>query len=185
MIAFYTGFRSYDMFLATFLTFQPTADKLLTWSQLQRRRSGTALNTRDILKHEQLSTIDQFFLFVCHCKAGLFEKDLAERFHVSLSTVSRIIITWANYLYHLLGALPICPSREQINRHMPECFKESYSTTRVILDGTEIKCQTPSALYLNSQLYSHYKGNTTFKGLIDITPSGAVSFVSQLHRKYF
>ena len=63
---------------------------------------------------------------------------------------------------------------------MPECFKVLYPKTRVILDCTELKCQTPSALYTNSQMYSSYKSHTTFKGLIGITPSGAVSFVSQV-----
>jgi len=29
-------------------------------------------------------------------------------------------------------------------------------------------------------MYSHYKSHVTYKGLIGITPSGAISFVSQL-----
>ena len=34
---------------------------------------------------------------------------------------------------------------------------------------------------MNSELYSHYKSSRTFKGLIGITPTGAVSFVSSLY----
>jgi hypothetical protein len=33
----------------------------------------------------------------------------------------------------------------------------------------------------NSELYSHYKGTTTYKALIGITPSGAISFISQFY----
>ncbi|XP_031553526.1 uncharacterized protein LOC116290599 [Actinia tenebrosa] len=64
---------------------------------------------------------------------------------------------------------------------MPECFTRLYPTTRVIIDCTEIFVQTPSSLLLQSQLYSSYKSNTTLKGLVGITPYGAVSFVSGLY----
>ena len=63
---------------------------------------------------------------------------------------------------------------------MPECFKELYPNTRVIIDCTEIRTQQPSSLVLNSQLYSHYKGTHTFKCLIGIAPHGSVTFVSSL-----
>lgn len=64
---------------------------------------------------------------------------------------------------------------------MPECFKAVYPSTRVILDCTELKIQTPSSLSLNSEFYSHYKGTTTFKCLIGISPAGCVTFVSSLY----
>ena len=64
---------------------------------------------------------------------------------------------------------------------MPECFKITYPKTRVILDCTEVKVQTPSSKVLNSESYSNYKSHATFKGLVGITPSGSVSFVSVLY----
>lgn len=64
---------------------------------------------------------------------------------------------------------------------MPDCFKCTFPGTRVILDCTEIHVQKPSSKVLNSVTYSHYKGNTTFKGLIGIAPSGEVTFVSDLY----
>ncbi|CAH1230754.1 THAP2 [Branchiostoma lanceolatum] len=178
-LRFYTGFQSYNLLYATYKSLEPTANSMITWAQMQRGASAESM--RNITKHERLCCIDQFFLFLCYCKCGLFEKDLSIRFNVSVPTVSRIIITWANYLYHILGSLPIWPTRAQVNEHMPECFTSMYPQTRVILDCTELRCQTPSSLYVNSQMYSHYKSHTTFKGLIGITPSGAVCFVSQLY----
>lgn len=50
-----------------------------------------------------------------------------------------------------------------------------------LLDCTEIFVQTPTSLLLQSQLYSSYKSNTTLKGLIGITPHGAISFISSLY----
>ena len=64
---------------------------------------------------------------------------------------------------------------------MPEDFKSKYPKTRVILDCTEIKCQMPGSLLLNSGLFSSYKNHTTLRGLIGIAPSGAITFISELY----
>lgn len=64
---------------------------------------------------------------------------------------------------------------------MPGEFKKHYPNTRVILDCTEIFAETPSSLLLQSQLYSSYESNTTLKGLIGISPHGAITFVSSLY----
>ena len=121
------------------------------------------------------------FLFCVRLKLGLFGLDLAQRFGLHVSSVSRKIPTWANFLYFFLGNQPIWPTRECINKLMPDSFKELYPLTRVIIDCTEIYVQTPSSLLLQSQLYSSYKSNTTLKGLIGIAPHGAITFVSSLY----
>lgn len=95
--------------------------------------------------------------------------------------MSRKLTTWANYLYFLLGSQPIWPSREDIYAKMPEGFRESYPSTRVILDCTEFFVETPSSLLLQSQLYFSYKSSTTVKHLIGISPHGAITFVSSLY----
>jgi hypothetical protein len=53
--------------------------------------------------------------------------------------------------------------------------------TRIILDATEITVETPSSLTQQSMSYSSYKQRNTLKGLIGLSPSLAVSFVSQLY----
>lgn len=89
-------------------------------------------------KAESMCLFDQFFLFLCRVREGAFEKSLAERFHVSQSTVSRLIITWANYLFFMFGSLNVWLHRSAVNEMMPQCFKDNYPRTRVILDCTEI-----------------------------------------------
>ena len=120
-------------------------------------------------------------MFLCRVRQGFHEKDLALRFGVSQSSVSRLLITWANYLYVMLGSLEIWPSRQIVDRNMPECFKKTFSKCRVILDCTEVKVQTPTSKVLNSEIYSNYKSHSTFKGLVGITPCGVMSFVSSLY----
>ncbi|XP_022807099.1 uncharacterized protein LOC111344152 [Stylophora pistillata] len=64
---------------------------------------------------------------------------------------------------------------------MPEDFRKSYPSTRVIIDCTEVKCAMPSSLLLNSELFRAYKNHTTLKGLVEISPSGAFTFISQVY----
>ena len=125
--------------------------------------------------------IHELFMFLVRIQLGLFQQDLAHRFNLHMSTVSRKLTTWANYLYFLLGNQMIWPSRADVNAKMPEEFKRLYPTTRVILDCTEIFVETPSSLLLQSQLYSTYKSNTTLEGLVGIAPHGAITFISSLY----
>ena len=64
---------------------------------------------------------------------------------------------------------------------MLEDFKKKYSSTKVIIDCTEVRCQMLSSLQLNSELFSNYEHHTTLKGLIGISPGGAITFISQLY----
>lgn len=96
------------------------------------------------------------------------------------STVSRYLITWTNLLYFSLGSINIWPTKTQVIETMPETFKMTYRTTRCIIDCTELFCQKPSSLSTQSALYSNYKHHVTYKGLLGIAPSGAISFVSEL-----
>ena len=127
------------------------------------------------------SPVDQYFLTLRKLRVGSFDFELADDFGVSLSTISRIFIGWIKYFFFVLATTLMWPSRVQVQAHMPDVFKPRFSNTKVILDCTEIFVQNPSSLYNNTELYSHYKGTTTLKGMIGITPSGAVSLVSKLH----
>ena len=73
------------------------------------------------------------------------------------------------------------PSRTVIQRHMPYQFKEKYPNTRVVIDCTEIFTETPSSLPIQKATYSHYKHHNTLKGLIGISPTGVVTFISDLY----
>lgn len=176
---FYTGFPSRTLFesVLKFLNPGPNGENIVL-------NCSTILTDDDGVKRgrpRKLSPANHFFLFLCRVKAGLFELDLANRFGISVSTVSNIIITWANFLYLRLGGLNIWATKEQVVKSMPASFKEKYPSTRVIIDCTEIKVEMPSSLLLKSQTYSNYKSANTFKGLVGISPLGNVTFVSQLY----
>ncbi|XP_065675862.1 uncharacterized protein LOC136092071 [Hydra vulgaris] len=129
----------------------------------------------------KLSALDQFFMILVYFKNGFALSHIGWLFKLPKTTISRQIISWINYLYFTLGRIPIWPSREQIDLTMPECFKRSYPKTRCIIDCTELFCQIPSSLNIQSSMYSSYKSHVTYKGLLGISPSGAIIFVNQLY----
>lgn len=131
--------------------------------------------------HPSLNPINQLFLLLVWLKNGFSLSHTAWLFHTPKSTVSRYIITWVNFLYFSLGSLPIWPTKQQVQETMPDSFKRAYPTTRCIIDCTELFCQSPSSLNIQNSLFSHYKHHVTYKGLIGIAPSGAITFISQLY----
>ena len=70
------------------------------------------------------------------------------------------------------------PSTAKVDQHMPADFRDKYPSTRVIIDCTEIRCQMPKSLRLNSELFSSYKNHTTLKGLAGILSGGAITLIS-------
>ena len=125
--------------------------------------------------------IDELFLVLYRLRCNPLEKDIGDRFGLHPSSISRIVITWINFLYLKLRQLPIWPSRQTVDDTMPACFKAHYPKTRVIIDCTEIFIQMPSSFRAQSQTYSQYKSYNTAKGLVGISPSGLVTFVSHLY----
>ena len=129
----------------------------------------------------QLNPKEEFFLTLCRLRQGFKEEHLSHLYGISQTTVSRITISWVNFTYLKLCKIPVWPSRAKVDHHMPADFKEKYPSTRVIINFTEIHCQMPRSLHLNSELFSSYKNHTTLKGLIGISPGGAITLISQLY----
>ena len=129
----------------------------------------------------KLKAIDQLFMYLTWLRLGFTLTHTAWLFSTTKSTVTRYIITWSNYLYLKLGSIPIWPSKSECYTSMPQVFKDTYPSTRVIIDCTELFCQRPSSLTIQSSLFSHYKHPVTYKGLVGIAPSGGITFVSELY----
>ena len=129
-INFYTGFPTYKSFLKFSEAMEPTASNMQ--SAYYQPSETLSLKGRPIT----MMLVDELFMTLCRIRLNLLEEDLSDRFLVSLSTVSRKIITWVNYLYFVLGKIPIWLDRDVVQRVMPRCFQEEYPNTRVIIDCT-------------------------------------------------
>ena len=185
-INFYTGFANWKIFMSVFRYLNPgdKGDNIKYWLSTAQNVSAdiydqAAVNESKKGRSRTLRPIEEFFIVMCRLRHGFPEEHLGYLCQISTSTVSRIFITWMNYLK--LGQINIWPTRKAIDEKMPEDFKKKYSSTRVIIDCTEVKCQMPSSLHLNGELFSNYKHHTTLKGLIGISSGGAITFISQLY----
>ena len=161
-IKFYTGFPNWDTFDSVFKYFNPgnEGQNISYWvSKLNVNVSAAVYegeNEELIRKRgrsRSLRPIDEFFAVMCRLRQGFAEEHLAHLFQVSVSTICRIFITWINFMYLKLGQVNIWPARGEVNETMPEGFKQKCSSTRVIIDCTEVRCQMPSSLHLNGELY--------------------------------
>ena len=163
-VAFYTGFPTYNHLKICYDFLGPAAEQLIY------RDSVRVLDHSNRGRPRCLPPLEEFFLTLVRLRLGLLEQDLAYRFGVSQSTVSRIFTTWINFLYHQFKQIPLWPPREFVQAHMPKLFKEKYPTTRVIIDATEMFIQQPSLPELQQRTFSSYKNHNTYKGLIGISP---------------
>ena len=128
-----------------------------------------------------MSSKSELFLVLTRFRLGLLVEDMALRFDISSSHVSRIIVTWTDFLHSQMRMLPIWATKQTVKETMPKCFKEKYESTRVILDCTELFIEMPTSFRSQSATFSNYKHKNTAKGLIGIAPNGAITFVSDLY----
>lgn len=107
--------------------------------------------------------------------------DLAYRFEVSLSTVSRVFKAWMEVVDMRLSPIISWPEQEELWLTMPRYFQYSFGkATTIIIDCFEIYIDRPSNLLARAQTYSHYKSHNTVKVFIGTTPQGSVCFVSKV-----
>ena len=76
--------------------------------------------------------------------------------------------------------LPLWPKKEVMASYMPQVFNDHYPSTRVIIDATEIFTEQAHLPEIQKMTFSLYKNHNTYKALIGISPSGAITFISKL-----
>ena len=112
--AFYTGFNNWDAFEAVFNYLSPgeRGENIAYW------RSGNAEVPVDYDQDQSdsstkkgrarsLRPMDEFFIVMCRLRQGFHEDHLAHLFNVSTPTVSRIVITWINFMYFKFGHIKV------------------------------------------------------------------------------
>jgi len=156
---FYTGLPSFEVFENIFEFVKKNVDRDETLTKLT-------------LKQE-------FMVVLMRLRLGLLEEDLAYRFGVAQSTISRILSRWIGVMATRLQFLIQWPERDQLCKTMPACFLDNFEKCVVILDCFEIFIEKPNDLTARAQTYSQYKHHNTVKVLLGITPQGTISFVSE------
>ena len=106
-------------------------------------------------------------------------KDLAYRFGIIQSSVSRTLHKWLPILATRLSFLVTWPRSEEPRKTLPACFRESFPKYSVIIECFEIFIEKPADLTARAQTYTSYKSHNTVRILVGITPQGAISYISK------
>ena len=135
------------------------------------------------IKHTSTNVLPPFLEFIItlmKIKLNCPFQDLAYRFGVSVSTVSRIFDKWIDIMSTRLQFLILWPQREELIKTMPLVFKQNFGNkVAVIIDCFEVFIERPSSLIARAMTWSNYKHHNTVKFLIGITPQGVISFISK------
>lgn len=108
-------------------------------------------------------------LTLMRLRRGIDNTAFGNLFGIQPSTVS-------NFLYRELNFLISWPTKDQVSKGLPKCFK-FYPKTWCIIDCTEFfvqKSSLPSSQRITSTC--SYKHHITFKSLVGISPTGSFCF---------
>lgn len=203
LLRFYTGFASLSVFKTVLELIVPKKDSTLIqyWDRHQsnyftcgtdyfesdNEMSGSAgasdeegCDSSQSSRIDNLSLEDEFLLTIMKLRLGLFDKDIACRFQISLSAVARIFKTWINLIYTRLGSMKIFPHRDIISKHMTLDFKKQFPNVMLMIDSTEVNVQMSTSVVGKSQTLSDCESVNTCKGLVGVDSRGGIMFVSHL-----
>ncbi|CAN7985166.1 unnamed protein product [Ixodes hexagonus] len=127
-----------------------------------------------------LTQFQEFIVTLIRLRLNTPLQDLAHRFGVSEATISRSITKWVDGLYVDLDRVVRWPTRKQLKRTMPMCFRAAFGTdVAVVIDCFEVFIEKPTSHMARSLTWSQYKHHNTVKYLIGIAPQGTVTFISR------
>ena len=141
LLPFYTGFPNYDTLEAIFNYLNPgeNGENINYWLS-STKSVNVSVNYEELSCNKimgrcrSLKPVDPLDSWFC---ANFAKMHLAHLFNISQPTVSRIFITWINFMYLKFSQINIWPSRASVNSTMSEDFKTEYGSTRVIIDCTK------------------------------------------------
>ncbi|XP_065683771.1 uncharacterized protein LOC136096454 [Hydra vulgaris] len=127
----------------------------------------------------QLFVEDEVLLTLMRIRLDSPLQDLAFRFKISVSHVSRILTTFITLLARELEPLIYWPAPEETLSFTHPHFIGDFVYVEGIGDCTEQTIQKPANAKAQYQTYSSYKSRNTLKKLIFCTKGGSISFVSK------
>ena len=128
---------------------------------------------------QKLTKFQMVLMFLMKLRLNLFDEDLAHRFGIHQSSVSRNFHRVLDVMFTCTSSLVKWPDRETLRETMPSTFRKFFKKCAVIVDCSEVFIERPSDLLARAQVWSNYKHHSTIKFLIGITPQGTISFVSE------
>lgn len=128
-------------------------------------------------KSAKLSKFQQLLLTLIRLRLDLKNQDLAYRFGVKVSTVTKTVHSVVNIMSTTLVPTTVFwPSREELRKNLPSAFRSSYPDCAVIMDCFRVALEKTDR---SDDTNVHHCGSNTLKYLIGVAPQGVVTFVSK------
>lgn len=141
-------------------------------------------------KNAKLSKFQQLLLTLMRLRLDLRNQDLAYRFGVKVSTVTRTVHQIINIMFTMLVPTAVFwPSRLELRKNLPEAVKCTHPDCAVIIEcftvslekavSTDTHCQAARATREVSTPSLQPAFSSELKYVIGVAPQGAVMFVSK------
>lgn len=114
----------------------------------------------------ELTSRDHLLMILMKLKLGLCDTDLAYRFAIQESSVTRICQTWIPSLAAVLRPLVAWPRADIVSQSRPSIFRGKFRRCRCVIDCPEFVVTRVGEM------------ESTVKYFASLTPAGAVSFLS-------
>ena len=114
-------------------------------------------------------------MFFMKIRLNLYDEDIAHRFAVHRTTVSRCFHKVLDIMNVRLSYLI---DRETLRETFPFSFRHFFKSCCIIIDYSEVFIEQPSDLRAHVQVWSNFKHHSTIKFLIGITPQWTISYLS-------
>ncbi|CAN7988290.1 unnamed protein product [Ixodes hexagonus] len=131
-------------------------------------------------RYLDLAMDSKLLLFLMKMKHGLTFSALGVLFGIHRTSASRIFYATLDVLYVSTQGWIQWFSREVVQASMPSSFRLNYPNCRVIVDCSEVRIEKPGKVADRVNCWSNYKSDFTLKFLVGITPSGYITFISDV-----
>ncbi|XP_038644334.1 uncharacterized protein LOC119960800 [Scyliorhinus canicula] len=175
-VRFYTGFDSITKFDA-FLHFV-TQDPGVCSGKI---RGNIARGRLDAGPHSTLSHADQLLLVMCRLRLGLLLQDLAYRFRISETTVSRVWLNWTEVIQTRLMQIPVTCSPKYVQAFEPKRkLQHRGGDALTLLDCTDLffEAQSKERTPATGPWRQPYRNHYVRRGYALVAPSGYLTFAS-------
>lgn len=137
----------------------------------------------DGMKNIKLSKFQQLLLTLMRLRLDLRNQDLAYRFGVKVSTVTRTVHQMVGIMSSTLVPTAVFwPSRAELRKNLPAALRSTHPDCAVIIDCFTVPFEEPVSRGNHQQQQQQQRTGTgcnVLKYLIGVAPQGVVTFVSR------
>ena len=139
-IKFYTGFVSRNVLDTVWSWIKPAVKTITLYSKQKKSSQDTSSDVSSPPCMRRLDSIDEFLLTLVRLRLGAPQEDLAYRFEVSQSRVSKILANWLSFLAAQFKGIISWPTSTVGSCHS---IFSNFPNTVAAMDCVEVSTERP------------------------------------------